>query len=70
MARTQNERLDELEIQVAHQARTIDELNEVVTAQDAVIADLSGKLEALRHRFGELERRLGEAPPVDRPPHW
>ncbi|RKF07245.1 SlyX family protein [Oceaniradius stylonematis] len=70
MAKTDTERLDDLEILAAHQAQMIDDLNEVVVSQGEVIADLRRKLEVLARRFSEAEERMREAVPVDKPPHW
>ncbi|MEM1376978.1 MAG: SlyX family protein [Pseudomonadota bacterium] len=68
--KTADERLDDLEILVAHQSQTIDELNEVVTAQADVIADLRRKLDVLTRRTAETENQIRELTPIDKPPHW
>ena len=70
MAKTETERLDDLEILAAHQAQLLEELNDVVSAQGEVIADLRRKLEVISRRLAEAEQRLAEAAPVDKPPHW
>jgi len=58
-------RLEELEARSAHQERTIEMLNETVTAQWAVI-------DRLRREVANLGERLEDAAlgqgPVDRPP--
>lgn len=70
MTKTETQRLDDLEILAAHQARTIDELNEVVTAQGEVIGDLRRKLDVLARRLAEAEARMRDPVPSDKPPHW
>ncbi len=65
-------RLTDLEIQHAHLARTVDELNDVVARQ-------AGEIEALRRHVDMLIARLasdeaasaGSIPLADQPPpHW
>ena len=70
MAKTDSERLDDLEVLAAHQAQMLDDLNEVVIAQGDVIADLRRKLDVLARRFAGLEEQMRGAVPVDKPPHW
>ena len=70
MAKSDSERLDDLEILASHQAEMIDDLNEVIVSQGEVIADLRRKLEALARRFAKAEERWREAVPIDKPPHW
>jgi SlyX protein len=61
-------RLDELEIRVAHQDRTIGELNDVISAQWKKIDGLERMLRRLDE---ELQGMAGdEAPPVQKPPHY
>jgi SlyX protein len=62
------ERLMELEIRLAHQERTIDQLHEVVLG-------LRKELESVQRRFGEIEAKLeSDANEIgsanERPPHW
>ncbi|QBK29420.1 MAG: SlyX family protein [Roseitalea porphyridii] len=70
MAKTDGERLDDLEILAAHQAQMLDDLNDVVVAQGEVIADLRRKLEVYARRLAETEERVRGTVPVDKPPHW
>ncbi len=61
-------RLDALEIRIAHQDRTIAELNEVVAEQWKTIDLLSRRVAALIEEFRNAEpRREGPEPP---PPHY
>ncbi|ENP46996.1 SlyX family protein [Brucella abortus] len=64
------ERLIELEIRVAEQEKTIDELSSVLTKQWKTVDQLSKKLNALTNRFLELEEQAAPDVPVTKPPHW
>jgi len=70
-ARTDRQRLDALEIRIAHQDATIEELNHTVTEQWKLIDRLAREVRSLSERAeaAELETRRapGEEPP---PPHW
>jgi SlyX protein len=62
------ERLMELEIRLAHQERTIDQLHDVVLG-------LRKELESVQRKFGEIEAKLESdanevGPANERPPHW
>ena len=70
MTKSESERLDDLEILVAHQARMLDEMSDVVARQGETISDLRRKLDVLARRFVEAEQRLRDVIPVDKPPHW
>lgn len=62
------DRLDALEIRIAHQDRTIAELNEVVTEQWRRIDGLTRTVARLVEEIRSLEpRREGPEPP---PPHY
>lgn len=64
-------RLDELEIRIAHQDQTIEDLNAAITAQWKVIDRLERQVALLSERLADAERAAGEALPVERPPpHW
>ena len=65
---TDTSRLDELEIRVAHQDQTIEDLNAAITAQWKTIETLERHLAALRDRVAEAELTAGDTPPVERPP--
>ncbi|ABY40012.1 SlyX family protein [Brucella suis] len=64
------ERLIELEIRVAEQEKTIDELSSVLTEQWKTVDQLSKKLNALTNRFLELKEQAAPDVPVTKPPHW
>ena len=59
-----------LEITVAHQGKTIDELSSAVEEQWKLIEKLQKKLDALTSRFLELEETAAPGIEVTKPPHW
>ena len=61
-------RLDELEIRIAHQDQTIEDLNAAITAQWKLIERLEARVERLGERVADSEQSAGEADPVNRPP--
>ena len=68
-----DERLTSLEEQLAHQARTLEELNTVVTEQAEEIATLTRRMRMVMERLAEHEVASadGSIPLADqKPPHW
>lgn len=65
-----NERLMALEELTAHQARMIEELNEVVTQQGEVTGRLEKALKVLARRVVAMEEAAEPAPHSQKPPHW
>jgi len=65
-------RLTELEIQAAHQARQIEELDEVVRAQAKTIDLLELRLRAVANRLAEAEASQGGSVQIgdQKPPHY
>lgn len=63
-------RLTELEIRVAEQEKTIEELSSVLTEQWKTVDQLNKKLTALTDRFLMLEEQTAPDVPVTKPPHW
>ena len=64
-------RLDALEIRIAHQDATIDELNTTVTQQWKQIDRLERQLKLLRERVEDVEDNAASgttAPPANKPP--
>ncbi len=61
-------RLDDVEIRMAHQDKTIGELNDVITAQWKKIEMLERQLRRLDEELQGMDS--GEAPPVQKPPHY
>ena len=63
----QSHRIEELETRLAHQEKTISDLNEMVLAQWRKIEMLEREV----RRLGNEMQDLGSASvPVDRPPHY
>ena len=63
-----NKRLEDLEMRLAYQDKTISDLNDVITAQWK-------KIEALERQLLRLDEELRdidsiEAPPNQKPPHY
>jgi SlyX protein len=64
------DRLTTLEIRIAEQERTIEELSEQVADQWQVIERQQKKLDALTDRFLALEEQAAPAHEATKPPHW
>lgn len=64
------DRLTNLEIRIAEQERTIEELSGQLAEQWKTIDRLQNKVAALTERFLALEEQTAPAVPVTRPPHW
>ena len=67
-APTESTRLDELEIRIAHQDQTIEDLNAAITAQWKLIERLERQVTRLAERVADAEQSATEAAPVNRPP--
>jgi len=63
-------RIDNLEIQLAHQGQVLDDLNELVTRQAQRIERLEGQAKALYERQIDLEETSSTDVPVTKPPHY
>lgn len=65
-------RIQDLEEQVAHLTRTVDDLSEVMARQDKELALLTNRVRMLMEREAEREVNTGGAAPIgdQRPPHW
>lgn len=64
------DRFVELEVRLAEQEKTIEELSSVVADQWKTIDQLSKKLTALTNRFLLFEEQTAPDIPVTKPPHW
>lgn len=68
---TDTSRLDELEIRIAHQDQTIEDLNAAVTDQWKLIDKLQREVSRLTDRVSSAEDAIAEAPAANQPPpHW
>ncbi|MEP0232820.1 MULTISPECIES: SlyX family protein [Alphaproteobacteria] len=66
----QQERIEKIEMDLAHANHTIDELNQVVIDQGKQIYRLSRKIAEMTDQMEELiENALG-SPTVEKPPHY
>ncbi len=65
-----SERVTELEIEIAHQARTIEELSSEMARQGGEIDRLHKTLKALAERFLALEESALPRHEITRPPHY
>lgn len=63
-----DECLEDLEIRLSHQDKTIADLNDVITAQWTKIAALERQLQRLGEELDALES--AEAPANQKPPHY
>lgn len=61
------QRIDELEIRLAHQDKSVEDLNDALAAQWRTIDELVRKLSGLESRLHSVERNA-DAPPSDEPP--
>jgi SlyX protein len=65
-----SERLTTLEIRIAEQDKTIDELSGQIAEQWKVIERMQYKLDTLTERFLALEEQSAPDIPITKPPHW
>jgi SlyX protein len=61
-------RIDDLETRVAHQEKTIGELNDVITAQWRKMEAIEFQLRRLGEEMQTMEQ--GDAPANQKPPHY
>ena len=70
MSATDSDRIDDLEITIAHQGRQIEELSDAVTDQWKTIEELRRQLARLEGKFAELLEPVEAPPDTQKPPHW
>lgn len=71
--RSLDERVEELEVALAHQQRLCEQLNEVVTAQTEELMKLTKLIPALQAQLRELKAAAGSRGPTpvdEKPPHY
>jgi len=70
----QDERIERLEMEVAHQQRTLDQLNEVVIEQSIDLLRLQRTIQQIAKQIEQLATPARTAEPVDladeKPPHY
>lgn len=64
------DRIARLEMIVAEQERTIEDLSGQIAEQWTVVEKLRKKLDLLTERFLAVEEQAGPEVPVTKPPHW
>lgn len=64
------DRLTTLEIRLAEQEKTIEELSGQIIDQWKIVERLQRKIDALTDRFLVLEEQTSPDVPVTKPPHW
>lgn len=67
------EKLDELEMKIAFQDDTIEQLNKVITKQDTIIRKLEERFLVLGEKLQDMQSQLPNKPfnPADElPPHY
>ncbi len=69
MSDTLTTRLEQVEMTLAHQDKTIEDLNAVVLAHREEIDRLTRRLNKMHGRMEELEEFM-PAPEAKKPPHW
>lgn len=62
------QRLTDLEIQLAHQTALMDELNEIVISQWAEIDNMKKRLDAHKNRLQQVELALPDGTDDNQPP--
>jgi len=67
-----SERITALEETIAHLARTVEEISEVVARQDREIEAMQRRVQMLVQREAEREADTAGTVPLadERPPHW
>jgi SlyX protein len=63
-------RIEALEMRIAYQDETIEELNQTITSQWSKIDGLIRQVAQLGDRVSEAENRAGAAAPQVPPPHY
>lgn len=66
--KTLSARIDEMEIHLAHQDQTIDDLNKTIAAQWREIEELTRRIGNIGNRLHVVEENSGEPAPVEPPP--
>ena len=69
---TLEERLGELEAQIAHQDKTLQDLSDVIAEQSKSIGCLLSAMEVFKDRLFSMEETAKESnkPADDKPPHY
>jgi len=69
MTKTLEDRIEQLEMTIAHQDQAIEDMNAVILAQREEMDRLLRRLNKMHGRIEELEEFM-PAPEAKKPPHW
>ncbi len=70
MSKSLEERIDELEMHVAHQNETIETLNDVVSNQAQVVDRLVSALGQMKDHLLDIQDLVDQSPASQKPPHY
>ncbi len=70
MTKSLEERIDDLEMHVAHQNETIEALNDVVSNQAQVIDRLIGAIGQMKDHLLDIQELVDQTPGNQKPPHY
>lgn len=70
MTKDHDARIEQLEIDLAHAGRTIDDLNNIVVEQGKQIDRLTRLLDKMTDQVEELAEQVLPAHHVEKPPHY
>ncbi|QUS57457.1 SlyX family protein [Pseudovibrio brasiliensis] len=70
MTKSLEERIDHLEVHVAHQNETIETLNDVVSNQAQVIDRLVSALGQMKDHLLDIQELVEQSPANQKPPHY
>ncbi len=66
----ESERMEKIEVKLSYLEETVEQLNEIVAAQQKEMAELRAHGDALQKKVAELMRDEGEEIANRRPPHY
>ncbi|AEV37144.1 SlyX [Pseudovibrio sp. FO-BEG1] len=70
MTKSLEERIDDLEVHIAHQNETIETLNDVVSNQAQVIDRLVSAMGQMKDHLLDIQELVEQAPANQKPPHY
>ncbi|MFS8181005.1 SlyX family protein [Pseudovibrio denitrificans] len=70
MTKSLEERIDDLEVHIAHQNETIETLNDVVSNQAQVIDQLVSAMGQMKDHLLDIQELVEQAPANQKPPHY
>ncbi|KZK81906.1 Protein SlyX [Pseudovibrio sp. W64] len=70
MSKSLEERVDELEMHIAHQNETIETLNDVVSNQAQVLDRLVSAMGQMKDHLLDIQDLVEQTPANQKPPHY